>query len=101
MVDGVPSGVFIVIGGFREDFYLANATRRRSVPSDQHGAGWGVVPSSKCVTFGAGCFVYTVPGSAENMLLWPTGRGNYLRDGRPWPGKKPLFPPAIQMLLFQ
>ena len=36
-------------------------------------------------TFGAGCFVYTVPGSAENMLLWPTGRGNYLRDGRPWP----------------
>jgi hypothetical protein len=35
-------------------------------------------------TFGAGCFVYTVPGSAENMLLWPTGRGNYLRDGRPW-----------------
>jgi hypothetical protein len=35
-------------------------------------------------TFGAGCFVYTVPGSAENLLLWPTGRGNYLRDGRPW-----------------
>ena len=34
-------------------------------------------------TFGVGCFVYTVPGSAENMLLWPTGRGNYLRDGRP------------------
>ena len=32
-------------------------------------------------TFGAGCFVYTVPGSAENQLLWPTGRGNYLRDG--------------------
>ncbi len=35
-------------------------------------------------TFGAGCFVYTVPGSSENLLLWPTGRGNYLRDGRPW-----------------
>jgi hypothetical protein len=35
-------------------------------------------------TFGEGCFVYTVPGSAENLLLWPTGRGNYLRDGRPW-----------------
>ena len=33
-------------------------------------------------TFGAGCFIYTVPGSAENLLLWPTGRGNYLRDGR-------------------
>lgn len=36
-------------------------------------------------TFGAGCFIYTVPGSAENLLLWPTGRGNFLRDGRPWP----------------
>lgn len=35
-------------------------------------------------TFGVGCFIYTVPGSAENLLLWPTGRGNYLRDGRPW-----------------
>ena len=35
-------------------------------------------------TFGAGLFAYTVPGSAENMLVWPTGRGNYLRDGRSW-----------------
>ena len=35
-------------------------------------------------TFGVGCFVFTVPGSAENKLLWPTGRGNYLRDGSPW-----------------
>jgi hypothetical protein len=51
-------------------------------------------------TFGAGCFIYTVPGSAENLLLWPTGRGNYLRDGRPWPRTKPLSP-AIQMLLLQ
>jgi hypothetical protein len=32
-------------------------------------------------TFGAGCFVYTVPGSAENLLPWPTGRGDYLRGG--------------------
>jgi hypothetical protein len=46
-------------------------------------------------TFGAGCFVYTVPGSSENMLLWPTGRGNYLRQGRPWnasSAKKHLVP---------
>ncbi len=35
-------------------------------------------------TFGVGCFIYSVPDSAENLLLWPTGRGNYLRDGRPW-----------------
>jgi hypothetical protein len=34
-------------------------------------------------TFGAGFFIYTVPGSAENQLLWPTARGNFLRDGRP------------------
>ena len=25
--------------------------------------------------------VYTVPGSSDNCLLWPTGRGNLLRDG--------------------
>ncbi len=37
-------------------------------------------------TFGVGCFIYSVPGSSENLLLWPTGRGNYLRDGRPWKG---------------
>jgi hypothetical protein len=43
-------------------------------------------------TFGAGCFVYTVPGSAENQLLWPTGRGNYLRDGRAWASRIPRTP---------
>jgi FG-GAP-like repeat len=25
--------------------------------------------------------VFTVPGSSDNCLLWPTGRGSYLRDG--------------------
>ena len=35
-------------------------------------------------TFGAGLFIYSVPGSAENQLLWPTGRGNFLRDGTPF-----------------
>jgi hypothetical protein len=25
--------------------------------------------------------VYTVPGSSDNCLLWPTGRGNLLRNG--------------------
>ena len=34
-------------------------------------------------TFGVGLFIYTVPGSSENLLLWPTARGNYLRDGLP------------------
>ena len=51
-------------------------------------------------TFGVGCFIYSVPGSAENLLLWPTGRGNYLRDGRPWPRSKP-FSPAIFYLLME
>jgi len=32
-------------------------------------------------TFGAGFFIYTVPGSTANQLLWPTARGNFLRDG--------------------
>ncbi len=30
----------------------------------------------------ASVLVYTVPGAAENCLPWPTGRGNYLRNGR-------------------
>jgi len=34
-------------------------------------------------TFGAGLFIYTVPGSKENLQYWPTARGNFLRDGRP------------------
>lgn len=34
-------------------------------------------------TFGVGLFIYTVPGSSENLQLWPTARGNFLRDGRP------------------
>jgi hypothetical protein len=33
-------------------------------------------------TFGAGLFIYTVPGSAGNLILWPTARGNFMRDGR-------------------
>ncbi len=45
-------------------------------------------------TFGAGLFIYTVPGSRENLQLWPTARGNFLRDGRPlssgWVGA-PIF----------
>jgi hypothetical protein len=26
---------------------------------------------------------FAVARYADNLLLWPTGRGNYLRDGRP------------------
>ena len=52
-------------------------------------------------TFGVGCFVYTVPGSSDNLLLWPTARGNYLRDGRPWNTVNPKQPFAPLWLLLQ
>ncbi len=49
-------------------------------------------------TFGAGFFIYSVPGSSENLMLWPTGRGNFLRDGTPMNrGSKSL--PAAYLLL--
>ena len=32
-------------------------------------------------TFDHGLDVYTVPGSGTGCLLWPTGRGNLLRNG--------------------
>jgi hypothetical protein len=32
-------------------------------------------------TFDHGIDVFTVPGSGNNCMLWPTGRGNYLRNG--------------------
>ena len=50
-------------------------------------------------TFGVGCFIYTIPGSAENLLVWPTGRGNYLRDGQPWSGQQLAVPPQAATLL--
>jgi hypothetical protein len=33
-------------------------------------------------TFEHGMDIYTVPGSANNNLTWPTSRGNYLRTGQ-------------------
>ena len=51
-------------------------------------------------TFGAGFYIYTVPGSQENMLLWPTARGNFLRDGRDAAGWK-KFPAGMLQLLLQ
>lgn len=37
-------------------------------------------------TFDGDLFIYTVPGSATNQLLWPTARGSYLRQGRIFTG---------------
>ena len=51
-------------------------------------------------TFGAGMFIYTVPGSAENMLPWPTARGNYLRDGgNPIPGGSNPIPGGAKSII--
>jgi hypothetical protein len=50
-------------------------------------------------TFGAGFMMYTVPGSAENQLLWPTARGNFLRDGKALKtGRKKSMPPIYLLL---
>jgi hypothetical protein len=37
-------------------------------------------------TFDHGLDIYTVPGSGEDCLLWPTARGGPLRTGRPTGG---------------
>lgn len=56
-------------------------------------------------TFGAGFFIYTVPDSAENLLPWPTARGNFLRDGKPMSSNTvgnesgKVISPAIYLLL--
>jgi hypothetical protein len=53
-------------------------------------------------TFGAGFFIYTVPGSATNQILWPTARGNFLRDGlshRPGVSKTAIIAPCLNLLL--
>jgi len=33
-------------------------------------------------TYDARMLIFTVPGSATNCMLWPTGRGGYLRKGQ-------------------
>lgn len=39
-------------------------------------------PEILLTTFDHGTDVYTVPGAGTQCLLWPTGRGNYLRNGQ-------------------
>lgn len=52
----------------------------------QNGASCQVGTSSGAVeiavtTFDHGIDVFSVPGSGDKCLLWPTGRGNLLRNG--------------------
>ncbi len=90
IVPGVPHGYLMVLdiaGNILHDIELPEQGK------DGNGKGAPAAPTVMDLngdgsleivvqTFGVGCFVYTVPGSSENLLLWPTGRGNYLRDGR-------------------
>ena len=45
-------------------------------------------------TFGGSLFVYSVPGSDTKLLLWPTGRGGYLRQGRTSASVAEFTPPS-------
>jgi hypothetical protein len=45
-----------------------------------------LVVSLKDEDAGAQVRVYRVPGSSDNCMLWPTGRGNMLRNGYLPPG---------------
>jgi hypothetical protein len=108
LVPGVPHGYLMILdkdGNVLHDIQLpvqgtnGNGKGAPAAPTvmDLNGDGTLEIIAQ---TFGAGCFVYTVPGSAENLLLWPTGRGNYLRDGRPWGAakKRSIYIP-FQLLL--
>jgi len=101
--DGVPEIVFgtyslqpnggrlVVLDNTGHELY--------DIPLDNQGTGGGNgigVPAAPSVadidgdgnleivllTFDHGVDVYTVPGSGERCLPWPTGRGNLLRNGQ-------------------
>lgn len=52
-------------------------------------------------TFGGSLIVYSVPGSGTDGLLWPTGRGTYLRQGRAPERPPDERPPAPGNLRFR
>ncbi len=92
-ISTLPSGYLVILnnqGQLLHDIQLVQGT-------NGNGKGAPAAPTVMDVngdgaleilvqTFGTGFFIYTVPGSAENKLLWPTARSNFLRDGRPSSG---------------
>ncbi len=95
--DGVPEIVFATystVEGYGELFVLdagGNLQHRVSLPgrgampvptiADVDGDGvLEILVATKDSDAGQ-VLVYEVPGSSSDCLLWPTGRGNYLRNG--------------------
>jgi hypothetical protein len=85
-IDEDKSNLFILDSGGNELYKIALPGRgAMPVPTvaDANGDGaMEIVVSLKDGEDGVRqVLVYTVQGSSDNCLLWPTGRGNYLRNG--------------------
>jgi hypothetical protein len=79
------SGLHVLDGGGNEVAVLPLPGRgSMSVPTIADADGDGqldIAVSLKDDDGGDEVLVYTVPGSSADCLLWPTGRGNFRRDG--------------------
>ena len=84
--DNDKSHLFVLDGGGNELFKLPLPGRgAMPVPTVADVEGDGpleiIVSLKDGEDGGDQVLVYTVPNSSDNCLLWPTGRGNYLRNG--------------------
>ncbi len=85
-IDENKSYLFILDAGGNELYKIALPGRgAMPVPTIADASGDGAMEIVVSLKDGEDkvrqVLVYTVPGSADNCLLWPTGRGNTLRNG--------------------